>query len=106
MSVPSRNVTITTDRPNMLALRRPSSPGMPPIANSTGNVICRSISSATMPGATVLICTWTGVVSGKASITSRLTATQPTRQTTAAPNNTARRRDRDQAMMASSMRRP
>jgi len=75
MLVPSRNVTITTDRPNMLALRISSSPGMPPIASSTGNVICRSTSSATIPGATVLICTWTGVVSGNASMTSRATAT-------------------------------
>ena len=75
MLVPSRKVTITTERPNMLALRISSSPGMPPIASSTGNVICRSTSSATMPEATVLICTCTGVVSGKASITSRLTAT-------------------------------
>lgn len=87
----------------MLALRMSSRPGMPPIASSTGKVICRSTSSATIPGATLSIWTCTGVVSGKASMTRPRTATQPTRQTTAAPRSTMRRRDNDQAMMESSM---
>src|SRR4051794_35791959 len=67
MSVPSSNVATTCDRPNFETERTCSSPFRPPTACSTGKVICRSTSSGASSGALALICTWTGVVSGKAS---------------------------------------
>ena len=53
-------------------------PLRPPSAYSTGKVISRSTSSGESSGATVLIWTWTGVVSGKASSGSRTAARTPT----------------------------
>src|SRR4051794_38414768 len=78
MSVPSSNVATTCDRPNFETERTCSSPFRPPTACSTGKVICRSTSSGASSGATVLTCTWTGVVSGKASSGSRAAAWTPT----------------------------
>src|SRR5256885_1851842 len=78
MSVPSLNVTTTCEKPNFETLRIPSSPGRPPIACSSGNVIRCSTSSGPREGATVLICTCTGVVSGNASISSFPSETTPT----------------------------
>ena len=66
--MPSLNVTTTCEKPNFEIDRMLSRPGRPPIACSIGNVICCSTSSGPSAGATVLICTCTGVVSGKASI--------------------------------------
>jgi hypothetical protein len=55
---------------------------------STGKVICRSTSSGTREGETVLICTCTGVVSGKASMGSRESENTPETATAAAPART------------------
>ena len=69
---------------------RPS-PGKPPMANSTGKVICRSISSGTSAAAGVLICTCTGVVSGKASKFIARTERSPATPTTNDRKSTAQR---------------
>lgn len=67
MSVPSSKMTVTWERPNFDIDRTSLSFGSPEIACSSGAVTCRSISNGDRTEATVLICTWTGVVSGKAS---------------------------------------
>ena len=65
--MPSSKMTTTCDRPNFEIDRSFSRPGSPAMACSIGNVSCRSTSSGLSDGATVLICTITGVVSGNAS---------------------------------------
>jgi hypothetical protein len=60
-------VATTCEKPNLEMERTFSSPGSPPMAVSRGNVIWRSTSSGLSALATVLTCTCTGVVSGKAS---------------------------------------
>src|SRR3954451_2698808 len=67
MSVPSSKMATTWEKPNFETERTSLKPFRPPIAYSTGNVMSRSVSSGESSGATVLIWTWTGVVSGKAS---------------------------------------
>jgi hypothetical protein len=70
-SVPSLNTTVTWDRPYFDSERVPSSRGKPFITLSIGKLMRCSTSSGEMPGAAVLICTWTLVMSGTASIGSR-----------------------------------
>src|SRR3990172_1566373 len=77
MSVPSWKVTTTCDNPNLEMDRTISRPGSPLIACSTGKVICRSTSSGASEGATVLTWIWTGVVSGKASMSKCASDTAP-----------------------------
>src|SRR4051794_25277914 len=67
MSVPSSKRATTWEKPNFETERTSLRPFNPPIAYSTGKVMSRSVSSGESSGATVLIWTWTGVVSGKAS---------------------------------------
>ena len=62
-----------------------------------GVVICRSTSSGARPAAGVLICTWTGVVSGKASMSRFVQATTPGRPDRVAAKTRKRLRS-DQAM--------
>ena len=64
MSVSSAKVAVIWENPNFEIERTWSSPGIPPIACSSGAVICRSTSSGESAGATVCTATWTGVVSG------------------------------------------
>src|SRR6266849_3484262 len=77
MSVPSSKVTTTWDSPNFETERSCSRRGMPLIFCSMGKVICCSISSELSDGAVVLIWTWTGVVSGKASMSRWASAKTP-----------------------------
>ena len=60
------------------ARRKRSSTGSPAMAVSTGKVIRCSASKGEKPGASVLICTWTLVMSGTASIGSRVSCQTPT----------------------------
>src|SRR5262249_2417635 len=65
---------------------------------SMGKVICCSTSSGPRAGALVLICTWTGVVSGKASRSRwRMEKTPPTAKASATPRT--RRRCRSEKSM-------
>ncbi len=73
------------------------------MAASMARVIWRSASSGESEAETVLICTWTGVVSGKASISRRFIAAKPRATRTSAAAITANRCRRDQVMMRSSM---
>src|SRR4051812_819738 len=91
MSVPSSNVATTCDRPNFEIERTPSRPLRPPSASSTSEVICRSTSSGASSGATVLTCTWTGVVSGKASSGKWAAARTPTTISKAPTSRTTNR---------------
>ena len=68
MSMLSSNVATTCDSPNFEIERTFCRPGKPLMASSTGSVICASVSCGFSAAAVVLICTCTGVVSGKASI--------------------------------------
>ena len=60
-------LAVTWLSPNLEMDRTPSRSGSPAMDRSTGKVICCSISRGESDSAVVLICTWTGVVSGKAS---------------------------------------
>src|SRR5215210_1246804 len=71
MLTESSNTTVTKDRPTFETERISSTLGSPDIATSTGNVICRSISSGAREGAGVRMMTCTFVTSGTASIGSR-----------------------------------
>ena len=77
MSVLSSNVATTCERPNFEIERTFCRPGRPLIASSTGSVICASVSCGFSDAAVVLICTCTGVVSGKASIGRMLSVRPP-----------------------------
>ncbi|MNW19642.1 hypothetical protein D3C71_2197270 [compost metagenome] len=68
MSVPSSKITVTCDSPERDSERVCSSPGRPAIAVSMAKVMRCSVSSGEKPAAWVLICTWTLVMSGTASI--------------------------------------
>lgn len=61
-------MTVTCDRPERDSERVCSSAGNPAIAVSIGKVMRCSVSSGENPAAPVLICTWTLVMSGTASI--------------------------------------
>src|SRR5262245_59945288 len=91
MSVPSLNVTTTCDRPNLEMERTCSSAGRPDSACSTGKVMRCSTSSGARAGAVVLICTCTGVVSGKASTSSRRSDSTPTTASASTPTTTRTR---------------
>lgn len=91
MLVLSSNVTTTCDRLNLETERTFTRPGRPLTASSTGLVTCCSASCGLSDGTVVLICTWTGVVSGKASIGRRVSARPPTSRSAAASTQTSRR---------------
>src|SRR5262249_56955742 len=99
MSVPSSKVTTTCDRPNLETERSCSRRGRPLRTCSTGKVICFSISSGPRAGATVLICTCTGVVSGKASMLRRRSDNAPTTTKTTVPRITRKRCRREMSMI-------
>ncbi len=64
-----------------------------------GNVICRSTSSGPSAGATVLICTCTGVVSGKASTSNRRRASTPAIAAASTTAITSKRFRREKSMI-------
>jgi hypothetical protein len=61
------------------------------MASSTGSVICASVSCGFKRRAVVLICTCTGVVSGKASMGRTLKDRPPMTTSAAASTQTSRR---------------
>src|SRR5512137_2575664 len=91
MLVASSNVATTCDKPNLEMERTFWSPGRPLTASSTGIVTCCSASWGLSAGTLVLICTWTGVVSGNASIGSRLNERPPMTISAAASTQTSSR---------------
>jgi hypothetical protein len=58
---------VTTDKPNFDVDWTRSTPGIPFITFSTGNVMSCSTSCGASPSASVSTSTWTGVTSGNAS---------------------------------------
>ena len=106
MSVPSSNIAVTCDRPNLEIERTSVSAGRPATACSMGSVICCSISSAPKAGADALICTSTGVVSGKASISSRRAELNPIAATSSEMSATTQRCSMEMVMMRSSNQSP
>ena len=106
MSVPSSKVTVSCEKPNLETDRTSISPGNPEMTFSTGIVICCSTSSGVREGATVLTCTWTGVVSGKASM-GRFHIEYPPQMTKPmAPSNTISRLRSDHPMIQFNIRKP
>src|ERR1051326_2877592 len=97
------NVATTCEKPNLETERTLSNPGNPPMDNSTGCVICCSTSNGLSDGATVLICTCTGVVSRKASIGSKLNARAPMMMSTTASRQISRRLRSEKLMSQFSM---
>src|SRR3954447_6006674 len=106
MSVPSSKRATTWEKPNFETERTSLRPFHPPISYSTGKVMSRSTSSGESSGATVLICTWTGVVSGKASSGSRSAARTPTTTRRAETRRTTKRFLRLKSMSALSTGEP
>src|SRR5437588_3074881 len=106
MSVPSSKTTVTCERPNLEMERELCRRDRPLRACSTGKVTFCSTSSGPRPGTTVLTCTCTGVVSGKASTSSWLTATPPTAASTTAARITAKRCRSEKSMTRFSTRIP
>ncbi len=102
MSVPSSNTSVTCDKPKRDSERNSVKPAMPPISVSMGNVTSFSISSGASAGTCVLICTWTLVMSGTASIGSRNAdhTPMPTRMNVA-KNTNARWRTENSSKRAS-----
>ncbi|MNP75455.1 hypothetical protein D3C76_1725180 [compost metagenome] len=66
--MPSAKVTVTWDSPERDNERVCFRCGRPAIAVSMGKVMRCSVSSGEKPAAEVLICTWTLVISGTASM--------------------------------------
>ena len=73
------------------------------MAVSIGKVMRCSASRGEKPGASVLICTWTFVMSGVASIGRRWKLQTPTIEETITSARTIHRKRIDSAMMRSSM---
>src|SRR4051794_13366250 len=103
MSVPSSKRATTWEKPNFETERTSLRPFNPPIAYSTGKVMSRSVSSGESSGATVLIWTWTGVVSGKASSGKWIAERTPTTMRSPVTRSTKKRFFKLKAMMALSM---
>ena len=101
--MPSSKTTTTCDSPNFEIERSFSSPGKPLIDCSMGNVICRSTSSGESDGAVVLICTITGVVSGKASMSMYCSDHAPAAITTATATRTTIRFRSEKSMIQFNM---
>ena len=97
--MPSSKTATTCDRPNFEIERTCSSPGRPLIACSIGKVICRSTSSGPSAGAMVLICTCTGVVSGKASMSRCWSETAPATAAATTPMTTSSRLRSEKSMI-------
>ena len=77
MVVASVKTAVTWEKPLREIERVYSRPGMPASAVSTGKVTCFSMSVGERAGASVLICTWLFVMSGTASIGSRVSDQTP-----------------------------
>src|ERR1700680_76954 len=77
MSVLSVKTAVTWAKPLRENDHVFSRPGVPASATSTGNVTCFSTSRGESAGAKALICTWTFVMSGTASIGRTLIAQAP-----------------------------
>src|SRR5438552_12271149 len=77
--------------PNFETERTSCNPFTPPRVYSSGKVISCSTGSGANAGATVLIWTWTGVVSGKASSGNCAAARTPRTIRMAASNRTTKR---------------
>src|SRR4051812_3835043 len=90
----------TCEKPNFETLRSPERPFKPPRAYSTGKVMSRSTSSGESSVATVLIWTWTGVVSGKASSGRCVAERTPTTTSSPAARSTKKRFFRLKSMTA------
>ena len=103
MSMRSSNVATTCDSPNFEMERTFCRPGNPLMASSTGTVICASVSCGFSAAAVVLICTCTGVVSGKASIGRMLRLRPPMTTSAAASTQTSRRFLSEKLMIQFSM---
>ncbi len=103
MSVPSAKMATTCEKPNFETERTSSSPLSPPRAYSTGKVMSRSTSSGDSSGATVLIWTCTGVVSGKASSGRRVAERIPMTIRSPASKSTTNRFFRLKSMRALSI---
>ena len=103
MSTLSSKVATTCDNPNFEIDRALRSPGRPLMASSTGWVICASVSCGLSAAAVVLICTCTGVVSGKASMGKMLKARPPMTSNPSARTPTKSRFLRDDSIIQLSM---
>lgn len=77
MSTPSSKITVTWLKPFLEMERVLSMPVMPAIAVSTGKVTSRSMSSGPNAGAVVFTCTCLLVISGTASIGTRVSWNAP-----------------------------
>src|SRR4051812_32769634 len=99
MSVPSSKATVTTERPYLETERTSSTFGMPDIARSTGTVTYCSTSIGESAGAGVMICTWTLVMSGTASMGRSTAERTPTMIRRAVARRTIARWRSDQATM-------
>jgi len=104
MSVASSKVATTCENPNFDADRTLTRPGSPPMDSSMGRVICCSISPGLSAGATVLICTCTGVVSGNASTGSMVRRHTPSAQRAAVNSRTISRFLSESSTSRASMR--
>src|SRR6185503_12399231 len=100
MSVPSSNTTVTTERPYFEIDRTSSTFGIPDIARSTGTVTYCSTSVGDSAGAGVMICTWTLVTSGTASIGRSIAERTPTSTRRPVATSTIARFRNDQATTA------
>src|SRR5262245_18030773 len=103
MSVRSVKTAVTCEKPLRDSERVLSSPGAPASAVSIGKVICFSISTGESAGAMVLICTCLLVMSGTASIGSRVSANAPRPATMMPMTTTTQRRRMAKSMIPSIM---
>ena len=97
LSVPSTNVSLTSDNPYSEIDRIIEVFGMPFMPFSTGTVMSRSTSSALCPGHWVTMSTIGGDKSGYASIGRRPSAHQPAPITTSVMKTTTNRCLNDEA---------
>src|SRR6266516_1428499 len=103
MSVPSLKSKVTCERPNFVSERISRIPGRPAISISIGRVTSFSDSSAASAGTSVLICTWTPVMSGTASIGKFSADHKPPASSATAANRTIARWRRENSRMRSIM---
>src|SRR6185295_18647002 len=103
MSAWSSNTSVTCDRPKREMDRISTSPCNPCISVSMGKVICFSISSAASAAMEVLICTWTFVMSGTASMGSRDADQTPAATTPMTPSSTKMRWRSEKSNMRATM---
>src|SRR6266851_2006739 len=102
MLVPCLNRAVTSGRSYRGIERRSARPGIPPSERSTGKVTYCSTSNGERAGAGVMICTWTFVTSGTASMGSFAAAIAPATARSPVPTSTRRRLRRLQRTAAPS----